>query len=104
MLLTFALAVIGWIIFRTENIGQVGEYLAAMCNNSIFSMPDTGGINALLMNIVIMLCVEWLMRTKQHGLEIKHWHPILRYVTYLGLLFVLFAFSGHTVNFIYFQF
>ena len=104
MLLTFALVVIGWIIFRAENIGQVGEYLSAMCNSSILSMPNTAGINALLMNIVIMLCVEWLMRTKQHGLEIKHWHPILRYVTYLGLLFVLFAFSGHTVNFIYFQF
>lgn len=104
MLLTFALAVVGLIIFRAENIGQVGEYLSAMCNSSILSMPNTAGINALLMNIVIMLCVEWLMRTKQHGLEIKHWHPILRYVTYLGLLFVLFAFSGHTVNFIYFQF
>ena len=104
MLLTFVLAVIGWIIFRAENIGQVWEYIGAMCNTTIFSMPNTAGINALLMNIVIMLCVEWLMRTKQHGLEIKHWHPILRYVTYLGLLFVLFAFSGHTVNFIYFQF
>lgn len=67
-------------------------------------MPDTAGINALLMNIVIMLFVEWMMRTKQHGLEIKHLHPILRYAIYIGVLFILFAFSGHTVNFIYFQF
>ena len=104
MLVTFALAVVGWIIFRAESIGQIGEYMAVISNGSLLSLPDTAGITALLMNIVIMIGVEWLMRTRQHGLDIKTLHPMLRYIIYIGMLFVLFAFSGHTVNFIYFQF
>ena len=104
MLLTFALAVVGWIIFRAEGIGQLGEYIHIIYNNGIFSQPDIAGINAMLMNIVIMIVVEWLMRTHQHGLDIRSLHPVFRYTIYAGLLFILFAFSGHTVNFIYFQF
>ena len=104
MLLTFAMAVVGWIIFRAENIGQVGEYISQMCNDSLFTIPQHVGIHALFLNIVLLVIVEWMMRTKSHGLEIKQLHPVVRYTIYLGLLFILFAFSGHTVNFIYFQF
>ena len=104
MLLTFALAVFGWIIFRADSVVMIQEYVVGMCNSSIFSLPNTSGINALLLNIVVLICMEWWMRTKQHGLDIKHLHPVFRYAIYAGLLFMLFAFSGQMVNFIYFQF
>ena len=104
MILIFALAVLGWIIFRADSLMMIQEYVVGMCNSSIFSIPNTSGINALLLNIAVLICVEWWMRTKQHGLDIKHLYPVLRYAIYAGLLFMLFAFSGQTVNFIYFQF
>ena len=104
MLLTFALAVFGWIIFRAENIGQFSEYLCNICSDSLFTMPDISGNNALLMNIMILIVVEWMARMRNHGLDIKHLHPVLRYAIYFGVLFLLFAFGGQTANFIYFQF
>ena len=104
MLLTFVLAVFGWIIFRAESILQIGEHIGGICNPTLFTMPNVAGISALLMNIVILVMVEWLSRTRNHGLDIKTMHPVLRCAIYFGLLFILFAFSGQTVNFIYFQF
>ena len=104
MFLTFALAVFGWIIFRADSVVMIQEYIVGMCNSSILSFPNTSGINALLLNIVVLICMEWWTRTKQHGLDIKHFHPVFRFAIYAGLLFMLFAFSGQTVNFIYFQF
>ena len=104
MLLTFALAIFGWIIFRADSVSMIQDYVFGMCNSSIFSLPNTSGINALLLNIVVLIIAEWWMRTKQHGLDIKYLHPVFRYAIYAGLLFMLFAFSGQMVNFIYFQF
>ena len=104
MFLTFALAVFGWIIFRADSVVMIQKYIVGMCNSSILLFPNTSGINALLLNIVVLVIVEWWMRTKQHGLDVKHLHPVFRYAIYAGLLFMLFAFSGQTVNFIYFQF
>ena len=104
MLLTFALAVFGWIIFRAENIGQFSEYICNICNSSLFTVPNASGNSALLMNIIILILVEWMARMRNYGLDIKHLHPVLRYAIYLGVLFLLFAFGGQTANFIYFQF
>ena len=104
MLLTFALVVIGWIIFRAETITQAWEYLFAMCNSGILSVPYHAGINALFMNLGLLIVVEWLMRNKSHGLDITSVPVYARYVIYLALCFIIFAFGGNTVNFIYFQF
>ena len=104
MFVTFGFVVIGWIIFRAETIGQAWEYLCAMCNNSILSIPYHAGINALFMNLCLLIVVEWLMRNKSHGLDITSVPVYVRYAIYLALCFIIFAFGGNTVNFIYFQF
>ena len=104
MIATFGLVVIGWIIFRAETIGQAWEYVCAMCNSSILSVPYHGGINALFMNLGLLIVVEWLMRNKPHGLDIASIPIYARYAIYLALCFIIFAFGGNTVNFIYFQF
>ena len=105
MLLTFFLAVIGWIIFRAESIGQAWQYLCGICNRSLFSMPVAKGCTGLMLGLVLLIVVEWLQRDKQFGLDlsfVKKWY--VRWPVYLMLLFIIFAFGGHTVNFIYFQF
>ena len=104
MLITFALVVIGWIIFRAETIGQAWIYLCSMCSSSFMSIPDHGGIHALLANIGLLICIEWLMRNRNHGLDITSVPAYLRYAIYVVILFIIFAFGGNTVNFIYFQF
>jgi D-alanyl-lipoteichoic acid acyltransferase DltB (MBOAT superfamily) len=105
MLLTFFLAVIGWIIFRAESIGQTWEYLCGICNRSLFTIPAAKGYTALGLNILLLIVVEWIQRNKAFILDLT---PIkkgyLRWSIYLALLFVLFAFGGHATNFIYFQF
>ena len=105
MLLTFFLAVIGWIIFRAENIGQAWEYVCGIVNVSLFTSPETTGYSALMMNILVLLLVEWLQRGKSHALELSAINKSsVRWAVYFGVLFLLFAFGGNATNFIYFQF
>lgn len=104
MLLTFAFAVIGWIIFRAETITQAWDIFCGICSSSLFSMPNHAGINALFLNLMLLVVVEWLQRDKQHSLDITNLPVYCRYAIYYGLLFIIFAFGGNTVNFIYFQF
>lgn len=105
MLLTFFLATIGWIIFRADSIGQAWDYLRGMCSMSLFSWPDVSGVTGFSVAIVIMLVVEWLMRNKEHGMDLSGVKSgLVRIVVYLAVLFLTFAFGGHAVNFIYFQF
>ena len=105
MLLTFFLATVGWIIFKAESIGQAWNYLKGICSTSLFSRPDASGVTGFAVAIVIMLLVEWFQRDKEHGFDLSgiKW-GVVRYAAYLAVLFLTFAFGGHAVNFIYFQF
>lgn len=105
MLLTFILATIGWIIFRADSIGQAWDYMRGMCSTSLFSRPEASGVTGFSVAIVIMILGEWLMRDKEHGLDLSGIKSgAVRIVTYLAILFMTFALGGHAVNFIYFQF
>ncbi len=105
MLLTFFLATVGWIIFRVDSIGQAWDYVRGICSPSLFSRPDTSGVTGFGLAIFVMLLVEWLMRDKEHGLDLSGIKSgAARIVAYLVILFMTFALGGHAVNFIYFQF
>ena len=105
MLLTFFLATVGWIIFKADSIGQAWNYMKGICSTSLFSRPDASGVTGFAVAIVIMLLVEWFQRDKEHGFDLSgiKW-GVVRYAAYLVVLFLTFAFGGHAVNFIYFQF
>lgn len=112
MLLTFALVVVGWILFRSDSMAQamtymhgmaapcsVGEVLAAL---RMAKMPMAFG--------VVMIIAEWLQRTKQHALQIDgNWCVPLRMRSVRWALYVLIGaatvwFQGAQQSFIYFQF
>ncbi len=107
MLLTFCLAVIGWIIFRSENIGQAWDYLSRMCSPSILNVSFECGRRALIYIVILIVC-EWLQRNKQHALQIddcKVFRPVwVRWATYIVIIFSLLSLSGSQSDFIYFQF
>lgn len=107
MFLTFILAVIGWIIFRSENIGQAWDYLSRIISLSLFDFSIFEGKKALCY-ISILLIVEWLQRNKQHALQLPN-NSILRYrfcrwSIYYILAITTFLLAGEQETFIYFQF
>ena len=106
MLLTFFLAVLGWIIFRAESIGQAWEYVCGMFDVSLFMVFIKKKI--ALSNVIfitIMLVVEWLQREKEHGFDIANLKPLTRYTLVVLLIeFVLFFMATTPSQFIYFQF
>ena len=106
MLLTFMMAVIGWIIFRAENIRQAWEYFCAMFDPSLFAKPIKSrevAVNALM--IIIMLIIEFSTRNGEHGLDIKNKNKIVQMVMYIFIyLLILFFCNIETIEFIYFQF
>ena len=58
----------------------------------------------LLINIAILLMVEWLNRTKEHSLKVLPNNPIARILIYYGIFLLIFFFTGKNETFIYFQF
>ena len=108
MLLTFALAVFGWIIFRAQDISQFGEVISTICSDSLLSVPwlmNRDYYIPTILAIVVLCIIEWLSRDYKHGLEfVKEKHQWIRTTIYIVLLFCIFAFGGRAENFIYFQF
>jgi D-alanyl-lipoteichoic acid acyltransferase DltB (MBOAT superfamily) len=107
MLSTFLLAVIGWIIFRAENISQAWNYICGMCSSSLFSINFQVGKKAIVY-IIVLIIVEWLQRGKEHGLQGIS-IGILRYRTariafYYVFILLMLLLAGEQGNFIYFQF
>ena len=106
MLLTFFLAVVGWIIFRAESIEMAWKYVCGICDASLFTVFIKKKIalsNSIF--IVIMLAVEWLQKDKTHGLEISRikngW---LRFAIYYAIILLILGSWGQEQTFIYFQF
>lgn len=105
MLLTFFLAVFGWILFRSDSIGDAGKYVLGLFNSTLFTKPDASGMSSTIFCIVIFMIVEWLQRDRHHGLDLVSVKPeFVRVAIYATCLFMTFAFGGHSENFIYFQF
>ncbi len=108
MLLTFAMAVFGWIIFRAQDISQFGKVISSICNGSLLSVPYL--VNRyyyipLVINVFIMLIIEWTNRTKEHQFQISIKYKWLRWTIYLIFIFMIFlSIKVDTPQFIYFQF
>ena len=106
MLATFMLVVVGWIIFRAENMPQAIEYITRMFTEFHLSMPTHGRKAAIY--VIIFVIIEWFQRDKQHGLQLTHrgifsYRPIrwtLYYIIFISTLLL----GGTSVQFIYFQF
>ena len=109
MLFTFFWVIIGWIIFRAENIYQACDYLERMFSDfsvNIFMLSSKHLFSLLC--ILLLLIVEWVQRDKQHGLQFSA-NGILKYRVcrlsiYYVLVMTILLFAGEQETFIYFQF
>lgn len=109
MLLTFALVVFGWIIFRAESISQFAEYVQWMCNASLFSIPwlmSRWYYIPLAISIGFMLIIEWINRNMLHGLDFGfRINRLIRWSLYYAIICAIALFGYfECAQFIYFQF
>lgn len=115
MLLVFALATFGWMMFRADNMSQFVDYIGGMWQwgtlraSYRFFMPNQDIVYPVNVFILVILCVEWIWRNKSFALSDIQSIPAfrnryVRIVLYAFLLLLTFMFRGGAVDFIYFQF
>ena len=108
MLLTFALAVLGWIVFRATGMKTLSVWISGIFDSSLFSMPlwneTTSSIIQLICFILLMLIIEWINRNQSHGLVLTIKQKWIRLLTYYVLIFAIIFNYGQEQTFIYFQF
>ena len=105
MALTFVLAVLGWIIFRSDSIEMTGIYLSRMLDVSLWGMPYLTNKVFTFLPLLIMLGMEWFNRAESHGLAMRGIHSkVVRHVIYMVLSLLIIISMGPEQNFIYFQF
>ena len=107
LFLTFFLAIIGWIIFRAESINQAFHYISSIFTNPFIGDGIVDGKKWIIAGI-LLLCVEWLQREKQHALELPvtgmFRYRIVRWAIYYAIICMIINFAGSSQSFIYFQF
>lgn len=110
MLLTFVLVVLGWVIFRSETIGDAFQYFSTMFDSSFFDFRKDITVQykpmlKVIIFIVFMLLIEWFNRNKAHGLDLSDSKSLLARVgIYYLLIFLILMFGANPAQFIYFQF
>lgn len=107
MFFTFVLVVTGWIIFRSEDLGQAYGYLIHMGAHMFDGISLSFGKKQLVMCFMLVL-VEWFQRDKQHILQFPENKlfkmRIVRWITYYALIVLIAMNLGNEQTFIYFQF
>jgi hypothetical protein len=104
ILITFSLTCFAWIFFRAASVSEAVSYIGKIFNKTILSVPPHFPYKVMAL-IGIMLIVEWLNRSRFHGLEIERFHPWLRRAMYAVIIFIIFRYANFGNNeFIYFQF
>lgn len=107
IIITFILAVFGWIIFRADSMSQAFDYYIELFTGDFFGNSMIYGKRELLFCVVLII-VEWLQRDKQHALQFPIVRPFcyrwFRWTIYYILIFLIFGFYGEEQTFIYFQF
>ena len=105
MLLTFALAVVGWIIFRATGLKTLKAWLLGIFDVTLFSMPHMiENSTIIVISILIMFIFEWINRNKEYGLQFGIKYKWLRLLIYYVLIFLCIFNIGQEQTFIYFQF
>ena len=108
MLLTFLLAMMGWILFRADSIEQAGQYYTHMFSTLFDGSPTlTSNMDArvVFVAVTVMTVVEWINRDREHEFARQPRNRFLRWSGYIALLFMIGAFMvTNEMPFIYFQF
>lgn len=101
MLLTFALAVVGWIIFRADTLSQALAYMGGLFTPGKLY---TQGLLNVAIYTSMMFVVEWLTRSREHGLDTTLKSHVMKISIYILIIALMFLSYTNSESFIYFQF
>ena len=109
ILLTFALVVLGWIIFRAETITQAWDIIKSIFSNSLFTIPwlrNRYFYIPLFTCLVLQILTEWINRQKSHPFDLSSINNhTVKYLIYFVIISLIIFFTPPTPSpFIYFQF
>ena len=107
VLTTFVLVMIGWVIFRSENISQAIDYLIAMtmrwdnpsCGNALVGLNTT--ISSTILMISILTIIDWTQRRKNFGMQIVEGRSMVVRWSYIFTIFLLYIGLCWTASSIY---
>ncbi len=104
---TFLLVTIGWVIFRSDNIGVAFDILHKIFNFASWRKVDLHLTYEIPTIVAIVLCilVEWINRKRVHSFDFT-WikYSWIRIPLYYIIFAMIVLFSGQNHTFIYFQF
>ncbi len=105
--LTFQIAAVGWLIFRTKTLSQAGEMFLSFFQNFNLQLSQTGleQIQQLIFYFLFLTLIQYFQERKNDTLAILKLPLFPRYFfisTLFLMLIILGDFGGHP--FIYFQF
>lgn len=104
ILLTFVLAAIGWVIFRSDCLAEAVTYLSHMLDG--LASLQWGALiygRWALLWCVLLVVIEWFSRRCVHPLA-SSLSPAMRWTLYYLLLAAIIFGRGEATTFIYFQF
>ena len=109
---TFILVVIGWILFRSDNMTMAANCFNALLSPSLFTVPDmrifNGAMSVLastVLMVLILMIAEYRMRRRNFGLDLTGVrNKALRWGIYLAVFLCILFCTGEQEEFIYFQF
>jgi len=105
MTLMFTFTLVGWAIFRCQNLTQLGAWFAAFA-----SWSGTGAVNWLkpalwlLLHTAPLLLLQWLTWKARDEIELTHIPWAMRGFIYTVLFLGIATSAATDVEFIYFQF
>jgi D-alanyl-lipoteichoic acid acyltransferase DltB (MBOAT superfamily) len=100
---TFTATTLAWIFFRAASVTDALHYIKRMLTPAFYGRPEID-LKPFIF-IAILLGVEWLQRTKKHGLELSNVKitPV-RWAAYVIVFVIILLFGASSDSFIYFQF
>ena len=105
---TFGLAVVGWVIFRAEDISQAWDFVSRMFLTAFDDFNFRLGSINTFMAVLLLIVVEYLQRNRAHVLQFPDNRvfrcPSVRYALYACIGLLMFFYAGEVQTFIYFQF
>jgi alginate O-acetyltransferase complex protein AlgI len=106
ILITFLLATLAWIFFRSENIQQSLQIISQIFSPTFFSLPEITGDRILKILLLLFLIIEWFGRESDFAISKNPLFrkSFFRWTFYVITLLAVEYYSGQEQQFIYFQF
>lgn len=113
VIVTYTYVVIGWILFRSQDLSSTKFFISNIFSSSVFSVPNIQLENSdvlrlahLLLSVCLLFVCEWFARSTDSAVAFfdRIQNAGVRRIFYILIVILIFYLKGETVEFIYFAF